>query len=67
MTNLFRGGADYVVYISTGMGGDGSLSGAPPNEAVSWGKIKKEQANYTQVEAEATLVFPLLIASAFTE
>ncbi|TKX76445.1 deoxyhypusine synthase, partial [Halorubrum sp. SD626R] len=28
MTNLFRGGADYVVYISTGMEGDGSLSGA---------------------------------------
>ncbi|OVE82918.1 deoxyhypusine synthase [Natronolimnobius baerhuensis] len=67
MTNLFRGGADYVVYISTGMEGDGSLSGAPPNEAVSWGKIKDEQTNYTQVDAEATLVFPLLVASAFTE
>jgi len=40
MTNLFRGGADYVVYISTGMEGDGSLSGAPPDEAVSWGRSK---------------------------
>jgi len=39
MTNLFRGGADYVVYISTGMEGDGSLSGAP-DEAVSWGRSK---------------------------
>jgi len=67
MTNLFRGGADYVVYISTGMEGDGSLSGAPPSEAVSWGKIKEERTNYTQVEAEATLVFPLLVASAFSE
>ena len=38
MTNLFRGGADHVVYISTGTKGDGSLSGAPPEEAVSWGK-----------------------------
>ncbi|POG54299.1 deoxyhypusine synthase [Haloferax marisrubri] len=65
MTNLFRGGADYVVYISTGMEGDGSLSGAPPNEAVSWGKIKDHDTNYTQVEAEATLVFPLLVAGAF--
>ncbi|WP_280537221.1 deoxyhypusine synthase [Halopenitus sp. POP-27] len=66
MTNLFRGGADYAVYISTGMEGDGSLSGAPPNEAVSWGKIKDEtETNYTQVEAEATLVFPLLVAGAF--
>ncbi|WP_096389857.1 deoxyhypusine synthase [Halopenitus persicus] len=66
MTNLFRGGADYAIYISTGMEGDGSLSGAPPNEAVSWGKIKDDtETNYTQVEAEATLVFPLLVAGAF--
>ncbi|RQG94177.1 deoxyhypusine synthase [Natrarchaeobius chitinivorans] len=66
MTNLFRGGADYAIYISTGMEGDGSLSGAPPNEAVSWGKIKAENGtNYTQIEAEATLVFPLLVAEAF--
>jgi deoxyhypusine synthase len=66
MTNLFRGGAEYAVYISTGMEGDGSLSGAPPEEAVSWGKIKDEtETNYTQIEAEATLVFPLLVAGAF--
>ena len=65
MTNLFRGGADYAVYISTGMEGDGSLSGAPPKEAVSWGKIKQDVKNYTQVEAEATLVFPMLVAAAF--
>jgi deoxyhypusine synthase len=38
------------------MEGDGSLSGAPPSEAVFWGKIKEEQTNYTLVEAEATLV-----------
>jgi deoxyhypusine synthase len=54
-----------VVYISTGMEGDGSLSGAPPDEAVSWGKIKESETNYTQIEAEATLVFPLLAAAAF--
>jgi len=42
MSNQFRGGADYTVYVSTGMEGDGSLSGAPPDEAVSWGKIKEE-------------------------
>ena len=67
MSNLFRGGADYAVYLSTGMEGDGSLSGAPPKEAVSWGKIKEDNQvkNYTQIEAEATLTFPLLVASAF--
>ncbi|MFQ3275147.1 MAG: deoxyhypusine synthase [Candidatus Nanohaloarchaea archaeon] len=65
MSNLFRGGTDYAVYISTGMEGDGSLSGAPPKEAVSWGKIKEKTRNYTQIEAEATLVFPLLVAESF--
>lgn len=67
MTNLFRGGADRAVYISTGMEGDGSLSSAPPNEAVSWGKIKTtdETDNYAHVESEASLVVPLLIAGAF--
>jgi len=65
MSNLFRGGTDYAVYISTGMEGDGSLSGAPPKEAVSWGKIKENERNYTQIEAEATLVFPLIVAEAF--
>jgi deoxyhypusine synthase len=65
MSNLFRGGTDYAVYISTGMEGDGSLSGAPPKEAVSWGKIKEKSRNYTQIESEATLVLPLLIAEAF--
>lgn len=67
MTNLFRGGADYAVYISTGIEGDGSLSGAPPNEAVSWGKIKEGTKKYTQVQAEATLVFPLIVSAAFKE
>lgn len=67
MTNLFRGGADYAVYISTGMEGDGSLSGAPPEEAVSWGKIKADDGgdNTALVQAEATLVFPLLVAAGF--
>ncbi len=62
MTNLFRGGADHAVYVSTGMEGDGSLSGAPPKEAVSWGKIKAEETNHVLVEAEATLVVPLIVA-----
>jgi len=58
MTNLFRGGADYVVYISTGMGRRRiTIGSAAKNEAVSWGKIKEERTNYTQIEAEATLVF----------
>lgn len=65
MSNQFRGGTDYAVYISTGMEGDGSLSGAPPEEAISWGKIRDESTNYTEVEAEATLVLPLIVEAAF--
>ena len=35
-----RNGADYAVYINTGQEFDGSDSGARPDEAVSWGKIR---------------------------
>jgi len=57
--NLLREGFDYAVYVSTGTPYDGSLSGARTSEAVSWGKIK-EGAKAVHVEADATLVFPLL-------
>jgi len=39
---LQRNGADYAVFINTASEFDGSDSGARPDEAVSWGKIKKE-------------------------
>lgn len=38
--NLMRNGADFAVYINTAQEFDGSDSGARPDEAVSWGKIK---------------------------
>ncbi len=62
--NLFRGGADYALYITTSVPWDGSLSGAPPEEAVSWGKIGKK-ARYVSVWADATLVFPLIVYMVF--
>jgi hypothetical protein len=39
---LQRNGADYAVFINTASEFDGSDSGARPDEAVSWGKIKKD-------------------------
>ena len=60
--NLVRDGLDYAVYVSTGMEGDGSLSGARTKEAISWGKIK-ENANHVFVEGDATIIFPLLAIS----
>ncbi|MCX6770229.1 MAG: deoxyhypusine synthase family protein [Candidatus Micrarchaeota archaeon] len=56
---ILRNGLDYVVYLSTGSEGDGSLSGARPREAVSWNKLKSEE-NSAFVEGDATLTFPLL-------
>ncbi len=61
---LFRGGADYAVYLSTGTEYDGSLSGAKPKEALSWGKLNKK-AKSIFVEGDATITFPLLITGVF--
>ncbi|CED84875.1 Deoxyhypusine synthase [Phaffia rhodozyma] len=63
---LFRNGADYSVYINTGQEFDGSDSGARPDEAVSWGKIKAD-APAVKVYADATLIFPLLVAQTFAK
>lgn len=43
---------------------DGSDSGASPDEAVSWGKIKID-AKPVKVCADATLVFPLIVSQTF--
>lgn len=63
--NLFRGGADYAVYINAAQEFDGSDAGATPNEAVSWGKIKGEESNTVKIYSDATLVFPLIVGEAF--
>lgn len=60
--NLFRGGADYAVYISTGSEYDGSVGGARPGEAVSWGK-KSFSGRSVHVEGDATIIFPLVVAA----
>lgn len=60
--NQFRGGLDYAVYVTTAQEFDGSLSGAQPREAVSWGKIKPK-AKQVSIEGEATIILPLLVAA----
>jgi len=62
--NLMRNGADFSVYVNTAQEFDGSDSGARPDEAVSWGKIRCD-AKPVKVYAEATLVVPLLVAKTF--
>jgi deoxyhypusine synthase len=60
--NQFRGGLDYAAYMTTASEWDGSLSGAPVREAVSWGKVTTK-AKQTTIHGEATTLLPFLYAS----
>ncbi|XP_073837059.1 deoxyhypusine synthase [Musca autumnalis] len=64
--NLMRNGADFSVFINTASEFDGSDSGARPDEAISWGKIRKD-ATPVKVYAEASLVVPILVAETFAK
>jgi deoxyhypusine synthase len=63
-SNIFRDGVDYAVYITTAQAFDGSDSGGNTEEAITWAKIKPD-AMHVKINAEATLVFPLLVAATF--
>ncbi|RLG00509.1 MAG: deoxyhypusine synthase [Thaumarchaeota archaeon] len=60
--NQFKDGLDYAIYITTACEYDGSLSGALVSEAISWGKVKPEAKRVT-VHGDATIIFPILLAS----
>lgn len=65
---LMRNGAEHAVYINTAQEFDGSDAGARPDEAVSWGKIKAgDEAESVKVYAEATVVFPMIVAATFAK
>ncbi len=57
--NQYRGGLDYAVYITTASEWDGSLSGAPVAEAISWGKVTT-QAKQVTVHADVSVVLPFI-------
>ncbi|KAI9763039.1 MAG: Deoxyhypusine synthase [Chaenotheca gracillima] len=63
---LMRNGAESAVYINTAQEFDGSDAGARPDEAISWGKIKVD-GDSVKVYAEATVVFPLIVAATFAK
>jgi deoxyhypusine synthase len=64
--NLMRNGANFSVFINTGQEFDGSDSGAQPDEAQSWGKIRFD-AHPVKVYCDATLVFPLIVSQTFAK
>ena len=56
----------HTQYMNTLRDGlDGSLSGAPLRESVSWGKLKGEQMEMTStIFGEVTTILPLIVAAA---
>ncbi len=60
--NTLREGLDAAVQISSARADDGSLSGAPLREAISWGKVKGERTS--TIFGDVTIVFPLIVAAA---
>jgi len=60
--NTLREGLDAAVQISSARAEDGSLSGAPLKESVSWGKLKGDKAS--TIFGDITVVFPLIVAAA---
>ena len=64
--NLMRNGADFAVYLNTAQEFDGSDSGARPDEAVSWGKIRAD-ATPVKVYGDASILFPLLVSQTFAK
>jgi len=63
--NQFGEGLNYAVYVSAAVEWDGSLSGAKPREAVSWGKIH-EKADRIMIEGDASLILPIMTSSLIT-
>ena len=62
ISNILSGGLDYAIYVNSSTPYHGSLSGATTSEAKSWGKVSREARDVT-IYGDASVVFPLLIAS----
>jgi len=63
IANTYRGGVDAAIQITLDRADGGGFSGAPLEEAISWGKIKTPKKLVT-VLGDATVLFPLLTAAA---
>ena len=64
--NMSRGGHDYFIQITMDSPQWGGLSGATPSEAVSWGKINREELkNTVVVYSDSTIALPILFSYAY--
>jgi len=64
--HTLRDGLDAAVQISTARVEDGSLSGAPLKESITWGKLKQGQLETmtSNIFGDVTIIFPLIVAAA---
>ena len=64
--HTLREGLDAAVQLSSARVDDGSLSGAPLKESITWGKLRKGQLEEktATIFGEVTSLFPLIIAAA---
>jgi len=62
-----RGGHDYFIQITDARPDTGGLSGATPQEAKSWGKVRHADVNNVVVYSDSTIAFPLLMAYLISE
>ena len=64
--HTLREGLDAAIQISSARVEDGSLSGAPLRESITWGKLRKGQLEEktATIFGEVTSLFPLIVAAA---
>jgi len=64
--HTLREGLDAAIQLSSARVEDGSLSGAPLRESITWGKLRKGQLEEktATIFGEITSLFPLIVAAA---
>jgi deoxyhypusine synthase len=63
--HTLKEGLDAAVQITTARSENGSLSGAPLRESISWGKLQKGQLESmtSTIFGDITIIFPIIIAA----
>jgi deoxyhypusine synthase len=64
--HTLRDGLDSAIQISSARVDDGSLSGAPLKESITWGKLKggSLQEKTSTIFGDVTIIFPVIVAAA---
>jgi len=66
IANTYRGGVDAAIQITLDRPDGGGFSGAPLEEAISWGKVKSPE-NLVTVVGDASVLFPVLTVAALQQ